>query len=116
MGKAIAVWFKVRDNKEMLRRLKKRITIENPEFGEKKSLPLAGKTFVLTGTLATMSRDEAKSKLRALGADVAGSVSKNTYAVVAGEEAGSKLDKAQELGVEVFDEKEFLVLLRKHGV
>lgn len=115
MGKAIAVWFKVRDNKEMLRRLKKRITIENPEFGEKKSLPLVGKTFVLTGTLATMSRDEAKAKLRTLGADVAGSVSKNTYAVVAGDEAGSKLDKARELGVEVLTEQDFLTLLRKVG-
>jgi DNA ligase (NAD+) len=114
MGRATAVWFKVADNKKMLTRLKKRITIVNSEYREGTgSLPLSGKTFVLTGTLSSMSRDEAKAKLRALGADVASSVSKNTYAVVAGDEAGSKLDKAEELGVKVVNEKEFEALLRK---
>jgi DNA ligase (NAD+) len=116
MGRATAVWFKVADNKKMLTRLKKRINIINSEYREDAgNLPLSGKTFVLTGTLSSMSRDEAKAKLRALGADVASSVSKNTYAVVAGEEAGSKLDKAQELGVKVINEEEFEVLLRKNA-
>jgi DNA ligase (NAD+) len=116
MGRAISVWFKLMDNKKMLTRLKKVIKIENPEYrASEENLALAGKTFVLTGTLATMSRDEAKAKLRTLGADVSSSVSKNTYAVVAGEEAGSKLDKAQELGVKVMDENEFEALLRKSG-
>jgi DNA ligase (NAD+) len=116
VGRAIAVWFKIADNKKMLTRLKKLIHIENAEYRENTgSLPLAGKTFVLTGTMESMSRDEAKAKLRALGADVSSSVSKNTYAVVAGEEAGSKLEKANELGVQVFDEKGFLKLLGESG-
>jgi DNA ligase (NAD+) len=70
-----------------------------------------GKTVVLTGTLVAMSRDEAKDKLEAFGAKVAGSVSKKTDYVVAGAEAGSKLDKAVELGVAVLDEAQFLSML-----
>jgi DNA ligase (NAD+) len=74
-------------------------------------LPLAGKTFVLTGTLDILSREQAKEKLEAIGAKVGSSVSKKTDYVVAGVEAGSKLDKARELGVVVLDEQQFLALL-----
>ncbi|RIX41499.1 MAG: NAD-dependent DNA ligase LigA [Rhodocyclales bacterium GT-UBC] len=78
-------------------------------------LPLAGKTCVLTGTLPSLKRDEAKAMIEAAGGKVAGSVSKRTDYVVAGEEAGSKLDKALELGVTVIDEAQLLKLL-KEGV
>ena len=74
-------------------------------------LPLAGKTFVLTGTLPSMSRDEASAKIQALGGHVSGSVSKKTDYVLAGTEAGSKLDKARELGVKIIDESEFKKML-----
>ncbi|MBS1219551.1 MAG: NAD-dependent ligase, partial [Proteobacteria bacterium] len=72
---------------------------------------LAGKTLVLTGTLPTLTRDAAKEKIEAAGGKVAGSVSKKTDYVVAGEEAGSKLAKAQELGVTILDEAGLLALL-----
>ncbi len=76
--------------------------------------PLAERTFVLTGSMVSLSRDEAKERLEALGAKVSGSVSKKTSVVVAGTEAGSKLDKAQELGVPVWDEAQLLALLGEH--
>src|SRR5699024_1187976 len=69
--------------------------------------PLEGQTWVLTGTLGQLTRDQAKERLEALGAKVAGSVSKKTTQVVAGEAAGSKLDKARDLGVPVMDEDDF---------
>ncbi|WP_313224423.1 NAD-dependent DNA ligase LigA [Pseudoxanthomonas mexicana] len=77
--------------------------------------PLDGKTVVLTGSLASMSRDEAGEKLEALGAKVTGSVSKKTHLVVAGEAAGSKLAKAQELGIEIWDEAQLLAFLENHA-
>ena len=73
--------------------------------------PLAGKTFVLTGTLSTMTRDEAKDRIQLLGGKVTGSVSKKTDFVIFGEKAGSKLAKAQKLGVETLDEAAFEGLL-----
>jgi NAD-dependent DNA ligase len=72
--------------------------------------PLAGKTFVLTGTLPNLKREEAAAKIEAAGGKVSGSVSKKTDYVVAGEEAGSKLDKAQKLGVKIITEAELLRL------
>jgi DNA ligase (NAD+) len=86
---------------------------EAPQIAEAaEESPFYGKTVVLTGTLQTMGRNDAKAKLESLGAKVTGSVSKKTHYVIAGEEAGSKLEKAQELGVTVLTEAEFLELVQ----
>ena len=77
--------------------------------------PLNGESWVVTGTLETMGRDEATQKLQALGARVSGSVSSKTKCVVAGEKAGSKLDKAQKLEIRVMNEQEFLDFLAQYG-
>ncbi len=78
-------------------------------------LPFSGQIFVLTGTLTALSREIAKEKLESLGAKVSGSVSVKTTCVIAGAEAGSKLDKARELGVRVLDEAEFMQMLEQHA-
>ncbi|NLB58914.1 MAG: NAD-dependent DNA ligase LigA, partial [Gammaproteobacteria bacterium] len=85
-----------------------------PRAEEIQAGPLDGQTVVLTGTLEAMTRDEAKQRLGALGAKAAGSVSKKTSFVVAGEAAGSKLAKAEELGVDVWDEARLLKFLQAH--
>ncbi|HWB33718.1 MAG TPA: NAD-dependent DNA ligase LigA [Candidatus Paceibacterota bacterium] len=112
VAEAIHQWFADKENKKLIGRLKKVITIVSEKAAARANRPLAGKTFVLTGGLSTLSRDEAKEKIRALGGDVSSSVSKNTSYVVAGDEAGSKLDRARELGVRVVTEEEFLKMLK----
>ena len=79
-------------------------------------MPLSGQTWVVTGKLETMGRDDAKAQLQALGAKVAGSVSAKTTCVVAGPGAGSKLDKAGDLDIPVIDEAALIALLVDHGV
>jgi len=105
-------FFQEKHNRDVLAALSKHIQLKaqarKAASGEG---PLAGKTFVLTGSLDSMSRDQASERIVELGGKVAGSVSKKTSYVVAGAEAGSKLAKAQELGVVVLDEKAFLELL-----
>jgi DNA ligase (NAD+) len=107
----IAVFFSNKENlaliEELLVQGMKWEAIEKADNAD----ALAGKTFVLTGTLEQMSRSEAKNQLQALGAKVAGSVSKNTDVVVAGPGAGSKRAKAEELGIKIIDEGEFLSFL-----
>jgi DNA ligase (NAD+) len=76
---------------------------------------LAGKTFVLTGTLPSMTREEATAAIERLGGKVAGSVSRKTTCLVAGEEAGSKLDKARTLGIPILDEEAFRRLIIEPG-
>jgi DNA ligase (NAD+) len=107
----IHAWFHNLHMKKFVERLDRAgIMIEAPKGGR---LPqkLAGKTFVLTGTLESMSRDEAKEKIRALGGNVSSAVSKKTDYVVAGAEPGSKYDDAKKLGVKILDEKELLRIL-----
>jgi DNA ligase (NAD+) len=121
-AKAVADYFTA--NEQANAGLAKRIEAQLLAFGmhwasEKKvveGLPLAGQTWVLTGSLERMSRDIAKDKLESLGAKVAGSVSAKTHCVVAGPGAGSKLAKANELGLMVLDEDQFVSFLEEHGL
>jgi len=110
---SIHTFFAQAHNREVVQALRDAgITWAEGEALAPTEMPLAGITVVLTGTLQSMGRDEAKDKLEALGAKVAGSVSKKTSYVVAGTEAGSKLDKAQALGVPVLDDAGLAVLLQ----
>lgn len=109
----IANFFHESHNKDVIEKLIK-AGVQWPAIKESKALPLAGKTFVITGTLSDMSRDEAKERLEKLGAKVAGSVSSKTSYLVVGEAAGSKLDKAKELGVEILEDKRFHEFLKKY--
>lgn len=108
---AVLGYFADRHNKKVTDDLLKQVAIQNPKQ-KKKSTKLAGLTFVLTGTLPTLSRDEAKARILAAGGKVSGSVSKKTSYVVAGENAGSKYDDAQKLGVPVIDEKKLLEIVK----
>ena len=111
VAKHISVFFKNKDNLSLIKKLKK-AGIQWPVVDVSVGVrPLEGQTFVLTGTLEAMPRNEAKAKLLGLGAKVAGSVSTNTDFVVAGPGAGSKLTQAEDLGVKVIDEGEFLSFL-----
>ncbi|WP_394133147.1 NAD-dependent DNA ligase LigA [Marinobacter nauticus] len=104
-------------NQETLAALKEAgVTWQEEQVLSADEQPLSGQTWVLTGTLSGMTRDQAKEKLEQLGAKVAGSVSKKTACVVAGEAAGSKLAKAEQLGVPVLDEEGLANLLREHGL
>jgi DNA ligase (NAD+) len=112
----IAHFFAQPHNREVIAALQA-AGVKWPEGAPRRSAegPLSGKTVVLTGALASMSRDEAGDRLEALGAKVSGSVSKKTSIVVAGEAAGSKLAKAQELGIEIWDEAKLVAFLAGHA-
>jgi DNA ligase (NAD+) len=111
VSQAIREFFDEEKNRELIRKLQAAgLTMTAQK--RKRSSQLEGLTFVLTGTLANLSRDDAKAKIESAGGRVSGSVSKKTNFVVAGEEAGSKLDKARELGVNVIGEAALLEMLR----
>ncbi|MFT4114586.1 NAD-dependent DNA ligase LigA, partial [Silvibacterium sp.] len=107
---AIREFFDEEKNRALVERLREAGLVFTAEK-RKKSSELEGLTFVLTGTLPTLSREDAKAKIEAAGGKVSGSVSKKTHYVVAGEDAGSKLEKAQQLGVQVIDEAALLAML-----
>ncbi|HET9800351.1 MAG TPA: NAD-dependent DNA ligase LigA, partial [Chthoniobacterales bacterium] len=114
VAQSVLDFFSSAAGKKISRRMKElRIKPKSEKVSVKKmeGLPWAGKTFVLTGTLPSMTRDEASAKIEALGGHVSGSVSKKTDFVLAGSEAGSKLDKAKDLGLKIIDEAEFKKML-----
>jgi DNA ligase (NAD+) len=117
VAQSLLDFFSESHNREVVQQLRELgVKWEEHEGTSAQVLPLSGKTFVLTGTLTSLSRDEAKLRLEALGAKVAGSVSKKTDYVVAGAEAGSKLDKARELNVVTWDESQLIELLGKSEI
>ncbi len=115
---AVHAFFRTREGRVLASRTAEavaRLQAAVADAGEVQTGPLEGRTVVLTGTLSALTRDAAKDRLEALGAKVAGSVSKKTSFVVAGEAAGSKLARAAELGVDVWDEARLLEFLQAHG-
>lgn len=117
VAESIATFFRQEHNLEVIAGLRARgVHWDDLAAQGGREQPLAGQTWVLTGSLASMSRDQAKEKLQQLGAKVAGSVSKKTHCVVAGEAAGSKLADAEKFGVQVIDEAALLQLLSGHGL
>ncbi|TPE54737.1 NAD-dependent DNA ligase LigA [Maribrevibacterium harenarium] len=113
----IRTFFEQERNRDIIAQLQELgVTWPMVEMLEPEAQPLAGKTYVVTGTLSQYSRDDVKAKLIQLGAKVAGSVSAKTDCLVAGEKAGSKLAKANDLGIPVLDEASLQALLQQHGV
>lgn len=113
MATDIVEFFQEQHNQEIINRLLEKITVEEYIDTTNYDSPLSGKTVVFTGTLEQMTRSEAKTKAQSMGAKVAGSVSSKTDYVIIGADAGSKAAKAQELGIKILSEQEFLELINK---
>ena len=118
VAQAVIDWFKTAANKKLVRNLLGQVKIEKLQVASDKlqgkagNPNIIGKTFVFTGTLPTLERTDAEETVRNLGGNASSSVSKNTDYIVAGENAGSKLAKAEELGVKVISEAEFLKMVK----
>jgi DNA ligase (NAD+) len=112
VAESIYDWFQKKYNQNLINKFIKAGVKIIEEKASAKSEKLAGKIFVLTGTLDILGRDEAKDKIRELGGDVSSSVSKNTDYIVVGTEPGSKYDEAKKLGVKMINEKELLKILK----
>ncbi len=111
VAKSIFSWFQLKTNQNFLDKLLEVVDVEKPKF-KASSSEFKGMTFVFTGELKSMSREQAEEKVRELGGDPSGSVSKKTDYVIAGENPGSKYDKAKELGVKILSEQEFLKMIK----
>ncbi len=112
VAESIFKWFREKQNIENINNLLKQIQIKSNDFNKTENKKIAGKTFVLTGTLNLMSRDDAKNIIRKFGGSVSSSVSKETDFVVAGDNPGSKYEKAVEIGIKILDEQEFSKMLK----
>jgi DNA ligase (NAD+) len=116
MAESIVTYFSLPQVGDLIQRLEAagvNTLYKGVRLAEAADLPFSGKTVVLTGTLATLTRQEAEEKITSMGGKVTGSVSAKTDLVIAGEKAGSKLEKAQKLGITVLDEAGFLELLKQ---
>ncbi|MFA6095588.1 MAG: NAD-dependent DNA ligase LigA [Candidatus Paceibacterota bacterium] len=109
VARSLSSWFADKNHRKLALALEREVTIEKAKKAA--GLPLSGKSFVLTGTLASLERTAAEERIRALGGDVSSSVSKKTSYVVVGENPGSKADKARDLGVAILDEAQFLKII-----
>jgi DNA ligase (NAD+) len=110
VAQSVHAWFREPANRALVERLEQHLIIEKTA-PQQSTGPLAGKTVVVTGTLHSLSRDEAHARIRTAGGKVSNSVSKATHYVVVGENPGSKVAKAEEFGVRVLDEDAFMRLL-----
>jgi DNA ligase (NAD+) len=111
VASGVYAWFRDEGNRALLERLVSHITVRDMKK-KKGNMPLAGKSFVLTGTLESVSRDEAKRMIKEKGGSVSSSVSKQTSYVVAGDKPGSKYENAQEIGIPILDERAFLRMVK----
>ena len=116
-ARTLVEYFALPETKNLIEKLKifgvSLESVKNSAETEEKPQIFAGKTFVLTGTLPTMTRNEASDLIKSYGGKTSGSVSKKTDFVLAGEDAGSKLTKANELGIRVISEEEFLLMVKE---
>jgi DNA ligase (NAD+) len=114
IAESVHFFFQQKENQTLLEELQGlNVNMQSSVATVRVESPMRGKQFVLTGTLESMSRDEARGRIETLGGRVTSSVSKNTHFVIAGSDPGSKLDKARKLGIAVLTEPEFLNLLRR---
>jgi DNA ligase (NAD+) len=112
IAESIVAFFQKDRNRSIIEGLKKAGVNLKERGGEQKDLPLKGQQFVLTGTLASLTRNEAETRIKELGGSIGSSVSKKTTFVVAGTDPGSKIEKARKLGVKIISEDEFLKLIK----